>query len=157
MNYCLKQPNVVRLKGGDPLVFGRGGEETEYLTDRQIDVEIIPGITSAFAASAQYGIPLTQRLIASSVALCVRHDLTKRPLPKADTLVFYMGAHHLCAISKALIEEGWDKETLVALMSNISKTESKAVISKLDMLCSDKLMIEPPLLIIIGETVKQIR
>ena len=147
---------VVRLKGGDPFVFGRGGEEVEFLNSHHIDVEVIPGITSAFAASAQFGIPLTQRNISSSIAFVMGHDMTQRPFPKADTLVFYMGAKYQCEISKALQEEGWSKSTPVALLSNISNPYSRAVISQLDQLCGEKLLEDTPLLIIVGETIKNI-
>ncbi|PWD98055.1 uroporphyrinogen-III C-methyltransferase [Marinilabilia rubra] len=148
--------NVVRLKGGDPFVFGRGGEEVAFLNQHQVDVEVIPGITSAFAAAAQFGIPLTQREVSSSLAFLVGHNLSTRPFPKADTLVFYMGAKHQCELSQALIEEGWDKSTPVALLSNISNTSSKAVITQLDKLCKEKGAIETPLLIIVGETIRSI-
>ncbi|MFO7999703.1 MAG: uroporphyrinogen-III C-methyltransferase [Marinilabilia sp.] len=144
---------VVRLKGGDPLVFGRGGEEIQTLTEQNIEVEVVPGITSVFAAAAQYRIPLTHRGIASSVVFCAGHDASNRPFPKANTLVLYMGARQQCEISKALIEEGWSKNTPVALMSNISNPGSKAIISQLGKLCRDQLMPETPLLIIVGEVV----
>lgn len=154
LHAALTGQKVVRLKGGDPFVFGRGGEELEYLNRHQIDVEVIPGVTSAFAAASQFGIPLTHRTVASSVAFLVGHNLSRRPFPKADTLVFYMGAKHQCEISKALQEEGWENSTPVALLSNISNANSKAVISQLDQLCQQKLLEDTPLLIIVGETVK---
>ena len=156
LDAALSGKKVVRLKGGDPFIFGRGGEEMAYLNQHQIDVEVVPGITSAFAAAAQFGIPLTQRQIASSLAFLAGHDLSQRPFPKADTLVFYMGAKHQCDLSQALLEEGWPKSTPVALLSNISNPDSKAVISQLDKLCSEKLAYETPLLIIVGETIKSI-
>jgi uroporphyrin-III C-methyltransferase/precorrin-2 dehydrogenase/sirohydrochlorin ferrochelatase len=153
---ALEGKKVVRLKGGDPFIFGRGGEEISHLLDNQIDVEVIPGITSAFAAAAQYGLPLTHRKVASSVAFCSGHDLSGKSFPKADTLVFYMGANKQCEISKGLMEEGWAPDTPVALLSNISNPQSKAVISKLDRLCQEKLIIDTPLLIVVGQTVSQI-
>jgi uroporphyrin-III C-methyltransferase/precorrin-2 dehydrogenase/sirohydrochlorin ferrochelatase len=154
LDAALSGARVVRLKGGDPFVFGRGGEELEYLNRHQVDVEVIPGITSAFAAAAQFGIPLTHRAVASSVAFLVGYNLAQRPFPKANTLVFYMGAKHQCEISKALQEEGWEKSTPVALLSNISNPNSRAVISQLDQLCQQTLLEDTPLLIIVGETVK---
>ncbi|WP_291856879.1 uroporphyrinogen-III C-methyltransferase [Marinilabilia sp.] len=147
---------VVRLKGGDPFIFGRGGEEISHLRANRIDVEVIPGITSAFAAAAQYVLPLTHRKVASSVAFCSGHDLSGKSFPKADTLVFYMGANKQCEISQGLIEEGWPPDTPVALLSNISNLQSKAVISRLDRLCQEKLIIDTPLLIVVGKTVSQI-
>jgi uroporphyrin-III C-methyltransferase/precorrin-2 dehydrogenase/sirohydrochlorin ferrochelatase len=153
---ALEGKKVVRLKGGDPFIFGRGGEEISHLLDNQIDVEVIPGITSAFAAAAQYGLPLTHRKVASSVAFCSGHDLSGKSFPKADTLVFYMGANKQCEMSKGLMEEGWAPDTPVALLSNISNPQSKAVISKLDQLCQEKLIIDTPLLIVVGQTVSLI-
>ena len=150
---ALEGKKVVRLKGGDPLIFGRGGEEISYLSENKVDVEVVPGITSAFAAAAQYGIPFTLRKVASSVAFCSGHNMTGQPYPKADTLVFYMGANKQCEISKDLIKEGWTPDTPVALLSNISNSQSKAVISKLDLLCKEEQLNEMPLLIIVGQTV----
>lgn len=157
LNEALRGKKVVRLKGGDPMIFGRGGEEISFLRDNHVDVEVIPGISTALAAAAQYGLPLTHRNISSSVAFCLGHDLSKRPFPKSDTLVFYMGANKQCEISKGLMEEGWSPETPVALMSNISNPQSKAVISKLGSLCQEKLLNDTPLLIVVGETVRNIR
>ena len=146
---------VVRLKGGDPLIFGRAGEEIQFLNSHNIDVEIVPGITSAFAAAAQFQIPLTHREIGSSVAFCVGHNLAERELPQASTLVFYMGARQQCEISKILIKKGWNKNTPVALISNVSNPQSKVVISQLDQLCQHPLLQETPLLIIVGQVVKK--
>lgn len=151
---ALEGKKVVRLKGGDPLIFGRGGEEISYLMKNKVDVEVVPGITSAFAAAAQYGIPFTLRKVASSVAFCSGHQLSGQTFPKADTLVFYMGANKQCDISKSLMQEGWSPETPVALLSNISNPQSKAVISKLDALCKEEQLNEMPLLIIVGKTVR---
>jgi len=156
VNYALEGKQVVRLKGGDPLIFGRAGEELEVLSENGIAVEVVPGITSAFAAAAQFGIPLTHRDIGSSLAFCVGHNISGKPLPQANTLVFYMGANQQCEISKALIKDGWHKSTPVALLSNISNHNSKAVFSQLDKLCSDELLPETPLLIIVGEVVNKI-
>lgn len=152
---ALRGEKVVRLKGGDPLIFGRAGEEIQYLTNNNIEVEIVPGITSVFAAAAQFRIPLTHRETGSSVAFCVGHNISNRSLPEADTLVFYMGASHQCEISKALIDQGWNRKTPVALISNVSNPNSKAVISQLDKLCQDQLLPDTPLLIIAGEVVKK--
>ncbi|MGQ1890524.1 uroporphyrinogen-III C-methyltransferase [Thermophagus sp. OGC60D27] len=152
---ALSGKKVVRLKGGDPLIFGRAGEELQFLAENNIDVKIVPGITSAFAAAAQYGIPLTHREIGSSVAFCVGHNIAERELPQASTLVFYMGARQQCEISNILIKKGWNKNTPVALISNVSNPQSKVVISQLDQLCQHPLLQETPLLIIVGQVVKK--
>lgn len=154
---ALEGKKVVRLKGGDPLIFGRGGEEISYLFKNHIDMEVIPGITSAFAAAAQYCIPLTHRKVSSSVAFCSGHNLSGRPFPRADTLVFYMAANQQCEISKALMEEGWPINTPVAMLSNVSNPRSKAVFSTLDRLCQETLINDTPLLIVVGQTVSHFK
>lgn len=147
--------NVVRLKGGDPMVFGRGGEEIAFLTHNHVEVEIIPGITTALAASAMYKIPLTQRGISSSVAFCNGHNLKIRTFPKADTLVFYMGANHQRDLAKKLISEGWSGEIPVALISNVSYHNAVKKVTTLDKLSKEKVMNETPLLILVGNTIRK--
>lgn len=146
---------VVRLKGGDPMIFGRGGEEFTFLTNHHIEVEIIPGITTALAASAQSAIPLTQRLISSSVAFCNGHNLNNKPFPKADTLVFYMGTNRQQDLAKKLISEGWESETCAALISRVSYPDSKEVVVTLNELSKKEVLKETPLLIIVGNTIKR--
>ncbi len=144
---------VVRLKGGDPMIFGRGGEELNFLISHNIEVEVIPGITSALAASAQYGISMTHRLISSSVAFCHGHKLSSKPFPMVDTLVIYMGANYQREIAIKLISEGWKAETPVALLSRISFPDSKSVITSLEKLSYNQVVMEMPLLIIVGNTI----
>ena len=95
---------VVRLKGGDPYIFGRGGEEAAFLSQQQIPFEVVPGITSGFAAAAYAGIPLTHRDVTTSLALLTGHERPERKLSSLDweklavgagTLVFYMGMTNL--------------------------------------------------------------
>ncbi|MBE3575095.1 MAG: hydroxymethylbilane synthase [Firmicutes bacterium] len=116
---------VVRLKGGDPFVFGRGGEEAEFLRQRGIPVEVVPGVTSAVAVPAYAGIPVTQRGVATSVAILTGHeDPTKerpgvdwaRVAQGADTLVLLMGVENLPQIAAALVRHGRPPETPVALI-----------------------------------------
>jgi uroporphyrinogen III methyltransferase/synthase len=108
---------VVRLKGGDPLVFGRGGEEAAALTEAGIPFEIVPGITAAVAAGAYAGISLTHRQHASAVAFITGHEDPTKPDPVLDyaplarfpgTLVFYMGLHRLPQITRSLRDCGLD-------------------------------------------------
>jgi uroporphyrinogen III methyltransferase/synthase len=114
---------VVRLKGGDPLIFGRGGEEAQALHDANIPFEIIPGITAAIAASAYAGIPLTHRDFNSSITLITGHekesddiaaDLDWPTLAKLPAIVFYMGVKSLPKICANLIANGMDKRTPAA-------------------------------------------
>ena len=116
---------VVRLKGGDPFIFGRGGEEVLTLVEAEIDFEIVPGITSAIAAPAYAGIPLTHRDYASSVAFVTGHSASFAPdspigwerlATAVDTLVVYMGIGHLRQIAEQLTKHGRSPETPVALV-----------------------------------------
>ena len=110
---------VVRLKGGDAMVFGHAGEEIEYLQSNLVGVSVIPGITTASALAASTKVSLTQRGIASSVAFANGHS-TKPIVPSADTLVYYMGGQQLAAIAQALQDEGWPATTPVLLVLGVS-------------------------------------
>src|SRR5438445_5834208 len=116
---------VVRLKGGDPLVFGRGGEEAETLREAGIPFEVVPGVTAAVAAAAYAGIPLTHRLHASAVAFVTGHEHPGKPDSSLDwpvlarfpgTLVIYMGMSRLPMIVQALIEHGKPADTPAAVV-----------------------------------------
>lgn len=113
--------NVVRLKGGDPMIFAHGSEEIEYLESNLIKVNVIPGITTASALAASQKISLTHRDFSSSVALVSGH--TPQPITSdAETLVYYMGAKQLQAIATQLIDEmGWAFNTPVLLTYNVSR------------------------------------
>jgi len=110
---------IVRLKGGDPIIFGRGGEEAEYLIKHKIKFEIIPGITSGIGSATYAGIPLTHRQFASSVAFVTGHEDPKKKsdsvkwkkLAKSvDTIVIMMGLSRISLICKKLIDGGMDKK-----------------------------------------------
>jgi uroporphyrin-III C-methyltransferase len=116
---------VVRLKGGDPFVFGRGGEEMEDLVRAGISVEIVPGITAGVAASAYAGIPVTHRHYSSSVIFVTGHEHAGKYKPRvnwrgiaqsADTIVVYMGMHNLNQILPELMAGGCTPETPIALV-----------------------------------------
>ena len=117
--------NVVRLKGGDPMIFAHGSEEIEFLESNLIQVNVIPGITTASALAASQKISLTHRDFSSSVALVSGH--TPQPVtPDAETLVYYMGAKQLQAIATQLIdEEGWAFNTPVLLTYNVSRQDEQ--------------------------------
>ena len=110
---------VVRLKGGDPMVFGHAGEEIEYLQSNLISVTVIPGITTASALAATTKVSLTQRSISSSVALVNGHSAAPI-VPDTDTIVYYMGGSRLGSIRKSLLAEGWSVTTPVILVHNVS-------------------------------------
>ena len=120
-----KGKNVVRLKGGDPMIFAHGSEEIEFLESNLIKVNVIPGITTASALAASQKISLTHRDFSSSVALVSGH--TPQPVtPDAETLVYYMGAKQLQAIATQLIdEEGWAFNTPVLLTYNVSRQDEQ--------------------------------
>jgi uroporphyrinogen III methyltransferase/synthase len=152
---------VVRLKGGDPFVFGRGGEEAEALVDEGIPFEIVPGVTSAIAVPAYAGIPVTQRGMAASVAFITGHCAGSNPLDLnwqalaqgIDTLVFLMGVHSLPIIVTSLLETGRPSDTPVALIEKGTLPEQKVVTGTLANIMDRAVEIQPPSIIIIGEVV----
>jgi uroporphyrin-III C-methyltransferase len=116
---------VIRLKGGDPFMFGRGGEEMLALVEAGIDVEVVPGVTSGIAAPAYAGIPLTHRDHSSSVVFVTGHEASGKYRPQVnwpllaqatETLVIYMGIHNLWMISQKLLEGGKAPDTPVAVI-----------------------------------------
>ncbi len=156
---------VVRLKGGDPFVFGRGAEEAYYLKRKKIDFEIVPGVTSAIAVPAYAGIPLTERARTSAVGFITGHeDPTKknsgidwRALVKSlGTMVFLMGVENLSSITKTLIACGKPKETPVALIRWGTTAKQKTVTGSLKNIAelSRKNNITAPAIIVVGETVR---
>jgi uroporphyrin-III C-methyltransferase/precorrin-2 dehydrogenase/sirohydrochlorin ferrochelatase len=148
---------VVRLKGGDPLVFGRGGEELEYLRARAIDYEVVPGITAALACAAYAGIPLTHRAHASALTLETAH----RRAGEADhghvgdprTRVYYMGVGGLGALSARLMAQGMDPGTPCALVENGSRPRQRTVHASLDSIAAaaGRHAVRSPALLIVGE------
>jgi uroporphyrin-III C-methyltransferase/precorrin-2 dehydrogenase/sirohydrochlorin ferrochelatase len=154
---------VVRLKGGDPFVFGRGGEELEELKKSGVPFQVVPGITAANACSAYAGIPLTHRDYAQSVKM-VTGQLKNRTseLNFAEmahpnqTLVFYMGLHTLELIVQGLLENGKPPETLIALISQGSTPEQQVVTGTLADIVQqqEKAQLPAPAIIIVGEVVE---
>ena len=143
--------NVVRLKGGDPMIFAHGSEEIEYLESNLIQVNVIPGITTASALAASQKISLTHRDFSSSVALVSGH--TPQPVtPDAETLVYYMGAKQLQAIATQLIDkEGWAFNTPVLLTYNVSRPDEQTFETTLWNLRNGEMQNLPtPLIALIG-------
>lgn len=143
--------NVVRLKGGDPMIFAHGSEEIEYLESNLIKVNVIPGITTASALAASQKISLTHRDFSSSVALVSGH--TPQPLtPDAETLVYYMGAKQLQTIATQLIDkEGWAFNTPVLLTYNVSRPDEQTFETTLWNLRNGEMQNLPtPLIALIG-------
>jgi uroporphyrin-III C-methyltransferase len=132
---------VVRLKGGDPFVFGRGGEEMEELLAAGISVEVVPGVTSGIAALAYAGIPLTHRNYSSSVTFVTGHEMAGKYRPgvnwgaiahSAETIVIYMGVHNLDRITHELIAAGLPGETPIALVRWGTTPQQEELIATLD-------------------------
>lgn len=156
---------VVRLKGGDPFVFGRGGEEAEWIVEHRIPFEVVPGVTSAVAVPAYAGIPVTHRTLASTVAFITGHedpdkDETALEWPRfaaaEGTLVFLMGVKNLPMIVSRLLEEGKTVDTPVALVRWGTYAEQRTVVGTLrDVVERAKAAdIRPPTVMVVGEVVR---
>jgi len=156
---------VVRLKGGDPFIFGRGAEEIEELVGEGIDFEVVPGVTSATAAATYAGIPITHREYTASVAFVTGHeDPTKKFSNIAwdklatgvGTIVIYMGIKTLPSITQKLINFGRSPDTPVAVVRWASTPQQHSVVGTLATICDvvQKADIKPPALVIVGEVVK---
>lgn len=168
INYFLMQhakegAKVTRLKGGDPFVFGRGGEEAEFLAEHEVEFEVIPGITSGIAAPAYAGIPVTHRDYSASFAIVTGHrrkeeneELKWAALANGiDTLAIYMGVKNLPYIRDRLITNGKSPETPAALIHWGTRSEQKTVTGTLATIeeAAQKEKIKNPSIIIIGEVV----
>ena len=157
---------VTRLKGGDPYVFGRGGEEGEVLREEGIEFEVVPGITSAIGGLCYAGIPITHRDYASSFHVITGHlreddkdntEINWNALANTNgTLVFLMGVANLQKITLNLIKEGKSKDTPVALISWATRYNQTVITSTLENVYEEalKVNIKPPTLIVIGDVVK---
>jgi len=156
---------VVRLKGGDPFVLGRGGEEAEVLVQNGLHFEVVPGITSAVAVPAYAGIPVTHRELASSFAVITGHEDPNKDSSSinweklatgVDTLVFLMGMKNLPQIVARLIEHGRPPDTPVAVIREGTNPEQKTVTGSLKDIVAEveKHRLTPPAVIVVGEVVK---
>lgn len=155
---------VVRLKGGDPFVFGRGGEEMQDLLAANVPVEIVPGITSGIAAPAYAGIPLTHREFSSSVTFVTGHEQSGKYRPSvnwaaiahaSETLVIYMGVHNLPNIVEKLLAAGRSPDTPVALIRWGTRPEQSELSGTLSTIVDILIEAEfsAPAIAIIGEVV----
>ena len=159
---ALKYEIVVRLKGGDPFVFGRGGEEAAYLYERDIKFEVIPGITSAVSAPAYAGIPVTHRGVAVSFRVVTGHESPNKKASQIpwenfktdDTIVFLMGLHNLAKISSKLMEIGKDKDYPIAVISRGTTKDQKVIVGTLENIVQKAKGTLTPALIVVGHVVK---
>jgi len=161
VKYAEKGMNVLRLKGGDPFIFGRGAEEAEYLIRRGIEFEIVPGITSAIASPAYAGVPLTHRRYSSSVAIVTGHEGAEkdelvvrwdRLAGAVDTIVVLMGIGQLDQISRDLVKAGMKKSTRVAIVASGTTNKQRVVKGTLGTIAvvANKAGVKPPAVIVIG-------
>ncbi len=155
---ALEGKTVVRLKGGDPLVFGRGAEEAEELAAARVPFEIVPGISAALGAAASTHIPLTHREVARSVTFCTAHaaqgvvDIA-RSVPAEGTVVFYMGLGSLEATCAALIDAGRSATTPAAVVSRATTPDERTVVGTLADIARLAARLPAPGLFIVGEVV----
>jgi uroporphyrinogen III methyltransferase/synthase len=154
---------VVRLKGGDPFLFGRGGEEAEFLAEHDVPFEVIPGVSSALAAPLCAGIAVTHRSAASSVAIVTGHEANKDTsrvdwgaLRKLDTLIFLMGVHNIGRIAQELVAHGRDPATPAAMIQMAFCAEEKVVVGTLADIAEEvqRAGISPPATLVVGEVVR---
>ena len=158
---ALKYDNIIRLKGGDPFVFGRGGEEALYLKERNISFDIIPGITSAISVPAYAGIPVTQRGVVSSFRVITGHEAKGKAVSQIDwdsfntneTLIFLMGLHNIGTITNNLINIGKPKDYPVAVISKGTTIDQKVVVGTLEDIANKVKDLPTPALIVVGEVV----
>jgi uroporphyrinogen III methyltransferase/synthase len=156
--------SVVRLKGGDPMVLGRGGEEAEYLVENKTPFEVVPGVTSAIAVPEYAGIPITHRGLASSFAVVTGHEDPSKEgssvewgelASAADTLVCLMGMGNLENIVAALIEGGRPPDTPVALICDGTTPRQRTVVGTLSTIVkrAERAKLKPPVVIVVGKVV----
>ena len=164
VDWALAGKTVVRLKGGDPFIFGRGGEELEELVKAGVPFEVVPGVTSATAAATYAGIPITHRGYTASVSFITGHEEPGKKDSNLDwsklatgagTLVIYMGIKNLPIIVENLVQNGRDPKTPVAVVRWASTPEQHTVVATLETIVQrvEEEGIKPPALIIVGEVV----
>ena len=155
---------VVRLKGGDPFIFGRGSEEARFLAEADIDFEVVPGVTAASGVAAYAGMPLTDRSISSAVTFVAGHRMTGKGIDDLDwnslanfshSIVFYMALTNLKAIADNLIKNGMAAETPAGAIMDATMVTQKTVVGTLNDI--DALVraggLRPPVILVVGEVV----
>jgi uroporphyrin-III C-methyltransferase len=151
--------DVVRLKGGDPFVFGRGGEEAEELAAALVPFEVVPGVSAALAAAADAHIPLTHREVSSSVTFATAHTTSNAPAfdtaSAHGTLVLYMSLGQLASSMNALIAGGRSRMTPAAIVSNAGRDGTQTVIATVSTIAekASRAGLQSPAVVIIGDVV----
>jgi uroporphyrinogen III methyltransferase/synthase len=149
---------VLRLKGGDPFLFGRGGEEVEACAEAGIDFEIVPGITSALAVPSYAGIPPTHRDFTPNVAIVTGHrkDEKEIEIPKAGTIIFLMGVSNIQKIVISLLESGWSPQTKIAAIEKGTLYSQRVITGKLESFVQtvQEAGLRTPAIFIVGKVVE---
>lgn len=151
---------VGRLKGGDPLVFGRGAEEWDIAREHGIEVELVPGISSAIAVPGLAGIPLTFREVSRSFAVVTGHwktgtNMDWSPYAKIDTLVILMGTKQRASIAESLMAVGRDAQEPVAFVEQGSLAGQRVILTDLSTLAKGDVAVTGPAVMVVGEVVRQ--
>jgi len=159
-----KYEKVVRLKGGDPYIFGRGGEEAVFLKERGVAFEVVPGITSAIAVPALFSIPLTYRGVSSSVTIITGHEMEEKEESISwaaianlkGTLVILMGVGNLVKNVEELLKHGMSAETPVAVIEKGFTEDERIVCGTLGNIAevAEKEVVKPPAVIVVGDVVR---
>lgn len=164
LKYANDGKKILRLKGGDPFIFGRGGEEAEFLSSKNIKYEIVPGISSLNGAAVYAGIPLTHRDYSSSVIILTGHESIEKKKSSikwesiakaADTIVIFMGLEQLKHITKEIIGAGVTKKSDIAVIENATSNKQRVIIGNLGNIERKvkQKKIQSPAIIIIGKVV----
>lgn len=158
--HALLGRTVVRLKGGDPFVFGRGGEEAAFLAERGITFEVVPGISSAVAVPASAGIPVTHRGVSSSFAVVTGHLCGDEALVdyaamfrSVGTLVVLMGVRSFPVIAQQLLDDAIDKSTPVAFIEQGTQESQRTLVTTLEHAIRESRQVRPPAVIVVGNVV----
>lgn len=162
LRYAHTKEVVVRLKGGDPFIFGRGGEEALFLAEHGIEFEIVPGVSSFYSVPAYAGIPITFRGISSSFAVITGHEDPKKEKSSIDweslkginTLIVLMGVSRRKEIAKRLIEVGRDPKEPVAFIENGTTERQRVILTDLYELSTNPPEVSPPAIMVVGEVVR---
>ena len=151
--------DVVRLKGGDPFVFGRGGEEALALAEADVPFEVVPGVSALSAVPASAGIPITHRGVSAQVTLVSGHSAAGDDLDYAQlartpgTLVVFMGLGHLAEIASGLVAAGKDPHTPAAVVSRGTHPDGESVTGELGEIAARAVGLESPALLVVGDVV----
>ncbi|QWK13188.1 MAG: uroporphyrinogen-III C-methyltransferase [Aquificota bacterium] len=162
LKYAHTREVVVRLKGGDPFIFGRGGEEALFLVEHGIEFEVVPGVSSFYSVPAYAGIPITFRGISSSFAVITGHEDPRKERSSIDweslkginTLIVLMGVSRRKEIAKRLIEAGRDPKEPVAFIENGTTERQKVILTDLYELSTNPPEVNPPAIMVVGSVVR---